>query len=144
MSKNESKASSPVNSGEDLKKENKNSAPVEPENVSNLESEIELLKKNLLEAENLLNEKEQELNNLKEELETLTSLKNTSVKEEVAKKTSYEHLTFTFQKRKYSFHPKTPAKISIAGSVYTLEELIKNKELMTSLIVGNSPFIKKI
>lgn len=51
---------------------------------------------------------------------------------------------FSHNGNKYGFNKHTPAKLSIDGKLFTQDELLNNKELMTSLIVGGSAFIKRI
>ena len=51
---------------------------------------------------------------------------------------------FNHNGNKYGFNKYTPAKLSIDGKLYTQEELLNNKDIMTSLVVGGSAFIKRI
>lgn len=39
---------------------------------------------------------------------------------------------------------RTPKTLNVNGSIYTKEELLKNKEAMEFLIVGGSGFVKQI
>ena len=50
--------------------------------------------------------------------------------------------TFAFNGKKYTLAPFVK-KLQVAGRVHTREEILNNKEIMSSLIIGNSPFIKK-
>ena len=50
--------------------------------------------------------------------------------------------TFAFNGKNYTLAPFVK-KLQVAGRVHTREEILNNKEIMSSLIIGNSPFIKK-
>jgi hypothetical protein len=51
---------------------------------------------------------------------------------------------FEYNGKKYSFSNRMPEKLKVYGRLYTKEELIINDDAMTSLIIGNSPFVKRI
>jgi hypothetical protein len=50
--------------------------------------------------------------------------------------------TFEFNGKNYKLAPFVN-KLQVNGRVYQREEILTNKEIMASLIIGNSPFIKK-
>lgn len=45
---------------------------------------------------------------------------------------------------KYAFTDRAPKQLQIDGRIYTREELLNNEEVMVSLIVGQSGFVKKM
>jgi hypothetical protein len=44
----------------------------------------------------------------------------------------------------YGLSGRCPEKLQIDGKVYSKKELLTNEEVLTTLVVGGSPFIKKI
>lgn len=46
--------------------------------------------------------------------------------------------------RVYVLSPRTPKTLAVLEDVYTQEELLKNKEAMEFLILGDSGFVKRI
>jgi hypothetical protein len=51
---------------------------------------------------------------------------------------------FTHKGKNYGLSDRMPEKLKFYGHLYTKNELITNEEVMTALIVSDSPFIKKI
>lgn len=49
---------------------------------------------------------------------------------------------FNYNGKNYKLSDRVE-KLQIDGRVYLREEILTNNEIMTSLIVGNSPFVKK-
>lgn len=51
---------------------------------------------------------------------------------------------FEYNGRRYGFTDRAPKKLSFDGQLYTQQELLNDEDAMTSLIVGESAFIKRI
>jgi hypothetical protein len=45
--------------------------------------------------------------------------------------------------KKYTLSDRCKTKLQVDGVVYTKEELLNNEEVMETLVVANSPFIKR-
>ena len=75
-------------------------------------------------------------NGTEEGVENNTENGTTTITEKVVNE------TFAFNGKKYTLAPFVK-KLQVAGRVHTREEILNNKEIMSSLIIGNSPFIKK-
>jgi hypothetical protein len=63
-------------------------------------------------------------------------VENTEVTEEV--------VSFAVLGRKYRLSERCPAKVQFEGKVYAKSELLTNEDVLTALVVGESPFIKKL
>jgi hypothetical protein len=68
--------------------------------------------------------------------EVVEAVENTEVTEEV--------VSFAVLGRKYRLSERCPAKVQFEGKVYTKSELLTNEDVLTALVVGESPFIKKL
>lgn len=55
-----------------------------------------------------------------------------------------EQVVFEFNKNKYTFSELCPKKLQVNNEVFTQEELLKQEDALQFLIVGNSPFIKRV
>ncbi len=51
---------------------------------------------------------------------------------------------FEVKGKKYKLSDRCPGKVQFDGTVYTREELLTNEEVLQSLVIGESPFVKKI
>lgn len=51
---------------------------------------------------------------------------------------------FEVNGRKYTFSDRCPAKLQFNDTVYTREELLTNEDVLESLVIGESPFVKKV
>ncbi len=51
---------------------------------------------------------------------------------------------FEVDGRKYKLSDRCPGKLQFGGKVYTREELLTNEEIQQSLVIGGSPFVKKV
>lgn len=60
------------------------------------------------------------------------------------KKKERELPTYEYKGKKYTFKKTTPNSLRVLGTVYSLEELVKNNDAMKFLIVGNSFFIEPL
>lgn len=60
--------------------------------------------------------------------------------DEVAEAKTY----FDYNGRRYGFTDRAPKKLSFDGQLLTQEELLNDEDAMTSLIVGESAFVKRI
>lgn len=67
-----------------------------------------------------------------EVVETTTEEKSTPVNGE-----------FEVNGRKYKLSDRCPARLKFDGTIYSREELLTNKEIQKSLVIGESPFVKK-
>lgn len=68
---------------------------------------------------------------------------------EVVEKATEEKATpvngeFEVDGRKYKLSDRCPGKLQFGGKVYTREELLTNEEIQQSLVIGGSPFVKKV
>lgn len=68
-----------------------------------------------------------------EVVETTTEEKSTPVNGE-----------FEVNGRKYKLSDRCPARLKFDGTIYSREELLTNKEIQKSLVIGESPFVKKV
>ncbi len=139
---------------------------ITPEQVAQLQSDLaaanaviqekeELLSKanaDMEAANTVLQEKELLLSKATADLESantvISQLKIADKAEQVLeeKKPEVEKvpLLFSYNGKRYTFSRKCPEKINVDGTVYSQEELIKNKELMVSLIDGGNAFVKLV
>ena len=51
---------------------------------------------------------------------------------------------FEVDGRKYKLSNRCPGKLQFGGKVYTRKELLTNEEIQQSLVIGGSPFVKKV
>jgi len=51
---------------------------------------------------------------------------------------------FEVNGRKYKLSDRCPGKLQFGGKVYAREELLTNEEIQQSLVIGGSPFVKKV
>ena len=51
---------------------------------------------------------------------------------------------FEVNGRKYKLSDRCPARLKFDGTIYSREELLTNKEIQKSLVIGESPFVKKV
>lgn len=51
---------------------------------------------------------------------------------------------FEVKGRKYKLSDRCPDKVQFDGTVYTRAELLTNEEVLQSLVIGESPFVKKL
>ncbi len=81
-----------------------------------------------------------------EELETIIKEKTTPSEVEkpeiVEKKKERKLPTFTYKDKEYTFSKSVPDTLKVLGTVYSLSELVENKEALEFLIVGNSCFVE--
>ena len=49
---------------------------------------------------------------------------------------------FEYKDEKFTFSQRTPDSLRVNGTVYKLAELVKNKEAVKFLVVGNSCFVE--
>lgn len=82
--------------------------------------------------------------------ETAESVVETTTEEtaEVVETTTEEKSTpvngeFEVNGRKYKLSDRCPARLKFDGTIYSREELLTNKEIQKSLVIGESPFVKK-
>ncbi|MCD8519165.1 MAG: hypothetical protein LRY32_06670 [Flavobacterium sp.] len=83
--------------------------------------------------------------------ETAESVVETTTEEtaEVVETTTEEKSTpvngeFEVNGRKYKLSDRCPARLKFDGTIYSREELLTNKEIQKSLVIGESPFVKKV
>jgi CRISPR/Cas system-associated exonuclease Cas4 (RecB family) len=77
-----------------------------------------------------------------EVVETATEETAEVVKNAKAEKTPVNG-EFEVDGRKYKLSDRCPGKLQFGGKVYTREELLTNEEILQSLVIGGSPFVKK-
>lgn len=51
---------------------------------------------------------------------------------------------FEVNGRKYKLSDRCPARLKFDGTIYSREELLTNEEIQKSLVIGESPFVKKV
>jgi hypothetical protein len=51
---------------------------------------------------------------------------------------------FEVKGKKYKLSDRCPGKVQFDGTVYTRKELLTNEEVLQSLVIGESPFVKKV
>jgi flagellar motor switch/type III secretory pathway protein FliN len=51
---------------------------------------------------------------------------------------------FEVNGKKYKLSDRCPGKVQFDGTVYTREELLTNEDILRSLVIGESPFVKKV
>jgi hypothetical protein len=51
---------------------------------------------------------------------------------------------FEVNGKKYKLSDRCPGKVQFDGTVYTREELLTNEDVLRSLVIGESPFVKKV
>lgn len=86
------------------------------------------------------------VNQVSFEAETEDLLKKENVAlEQVAPEVAQNanELTFELEGQLYTFTEDCPEKLQIDGRVYHLKDLVNNEDILTSLVVGESGFIKK-
>lgn len=52
--------------------------------------------------------------------------------------------SFVVNGKNYTFSSRCPKRLKFDGIVYSQEELLNNEEILASLVIGQSPFVKKI
>lgn len=80
---------------------------------------------------------------------TSKEVKEKEVVAEVVEATTEEKETpvngeFEVNGRKYKLSDRCPGKLQFGGKVYTRKELLTNEEIQQSLVIGESPFVKKV
>ena len=50
---------------------------------------------------------------------------------------------FEVNGRKYKLSDRCPARLKFDGTIYSRNELLTNEEILQSLVIGGSPFVKK-
>ena len=84
----------------------------------------------------------------KEVVETATE--ETATEETATEETATEEKPtpvngeFEVNGRKYKLSDRCPGKLQFGGKVYIREELLTNEEIQQSLVIGGSPFVKKV
>ena len=51
---------------------------------------------------------------------------------------------FEVNGKKYKLSDHCPDRLQFDGTVYTREELLTNEDILRSLVIGESPFVKKV
>jgi archaellum component FlaD/FlaE len=83
-----------------------------------------------------------------EVVETATE-ETAEVVETTTEETATEEVTpvngvFEVNGKKYKLSDRCPGKVQFNGTVYTREDLLTNAEVLESLVIGQSPFVKKV
>jgi hypothetical protein len=78
-----------------------------------------------------------------EVVETATE-ETAEVVENAKAKTTPSNGVFEVNGKKYKLSDRCPGKVQFNGTVYTREDLLTNAEVLESLVIGQSPFVKKI
>jgi hypothetical protein len=83
-----------------------------------------------------------------EVVETATE-ETAEVVETATEETATEEVTpvngvFEVNGKKYKLSDRCPGKVQFNGTVYTREDLLTNAEVLESLVIGQSPFVKKV
>lgn len=116
-----------LNDSEILKTEEISEKPVEPiqkEETENLKTSLDELK-------------EQESQTLELKVNDAEILKKETPVE-------INDLTFELDGEKYTFTSDCPEKLQIDNKVYLVKNLVTNQEILNSLVVGESAFVKKL
>jgi hypothetical protein len=78
-----------------------------------------------------------------------TATEETATEETATEETATEEATpvngvFEVNGKKYKLSDRCPGKVQFNGTVYTREELLTNEDVLRSLVIGESPFVKKV
>lgn len=79
-----------------------------------------------------------------EVVETATEETTEVVETATEEKQTPAYGEFEVNGRKYKLSDRCPARLKFEGTIYSREELLTNEEVQKSLVIGESPFVKKV
>jgi len=78
------------------------------------------------------------------EKEVVAEVVETATEETATEEVTPVNGVFEVNGKKYKLSDRCPGKVQFNGTVYTRENLLTNAEVLESLVIGQSPFVKKV
>ncbi|XKX06704.1 hypothetical protein R8G61_05125 [Tenacibaculum maritimum] len=134
------KTTSEVNKASDVKQTLEELA-TQKATLDQKEQELKGFKQSLVEKEQRLNEREQYLSKKEQELnDRMADLPVVDAQEVKVNQV----VEFKFRGDNYKFTDDAPKKIRFGGVAYSQKEVVKDEDILTQLVGGNSSLIQKL